>query len=108
MERDKRPFNEKESADTNELVYLHLTHDKNKACVFSYTGYKDKRLKMTNQYIKKIDLELKELSKKMSFEEVYAQLKTSKFTPEKFIQHWKCTNHQERKASLSATRGKRG
>ena len=84
IERDKRLVQEKEYTDTSELVYLHLTRDKNKACVFSYTGYRDKRLKITNQYIKKIDLELKELSKKMSFEEVFSQLKTSKFTPLKF------------------------
>ena len=48
MERDKRKVEEKEYSDTSELVYMHLTHDKNKACVFSYTGYKDKRLKFTN------------------------------------------------------------
>lgn len=48
MERDKRQVQEDEYADTSELVYLHLTKDKNKACVFSYTGYVDKRLKLTN------------------------------------------------------------
>ena len=67
MERDKRLVEEKQYSDTSELVYLHLTKDKNKACVFNYTGYKDKRIKVTNQYLKKIDIELKELSKKNEF-----------------------------------------
>jgi len=83
MERDIRDrlVEEKEYSDTSELVYLHTTQDKSKACIFSYTGFKDKRFKLTDKYTKKMTIELKELSKKLSFEEIFAQLKTAKFNP---------------------------